>query len=204
MSTGGEGIGGKAAADGLLRQSKDLVDGAGREERQLHLLDPLTPEEMAFAQEQLGPGAGQLAVMRHAREQRKQRGGRKPGSRNRRTDDFDRYIRQFGRDPAITLMEIQSTPPEVLVERSRMMDPAKRQMTYSDAQSLRVRCAETLMPYMHGKKPIAVEVDAKGDFNLLIPGVNIGEVDARQAADGTFVLDADYTELPGGGEEGKP
>lgn len=163
--------------------------------RQLELLDPVTPEEMAIAQEELGHGAGKLAVLRHARDSRK---GRKPGSRNKRSDDFEKYIRGFGQDPAVTLMQIQSTPAEVLMDRSHALDNEKRKMTYGEAQALRVRCAEALMPYMHSKKPVAVDLSIDGDFTLLIPGVNVSEEDARQAAAGQFQL-GEWTEVEGEG-----
>ena len=148
MSTDHEKPGGKAAARDLAGETHALVTKRRAQEEQLALLDPVAPEDMARAQEELGPDAGHLAVLDHARGKRK---GRKPGSQNKRTEDFERYIRQFGRDPAITLMEIQSTPAEVLVERSKQIDPQKRRMSYADAQALRVRCAEGLMPYLHGK-----------------------------------------------------
>lgn len=184
--------GDKAVANGALGQAKALFEASRGEAQQLQFLDPLTAEEIHAAQERLGPSAGLVSVMREAR---KGKGGRKPNSRNRRTDDFARYIRQFGQDPAITLMEIQATPPEELVARSRLLDPEKRRMSYADAQSLRARCAEGLMPYIHAKKPIAVELGVEGDFNLLIPGLNITEQDARHAAEGSFVLEAEYVEI---------
>lgn len=184
--------GGKVVANGALAKAKEGFDGARREQSQMQFLDPLTAEEIAAAQDELGPNAGLVSVMRKAREGK---GGRKPGSRNRRTEDFARYLRQFGRDPAITLMQIQSSSPEELVARSKLLDPVKRQMSYGDAESLVIRCAEALMPYMHSKKPVAVDVSIDGDFNLLIPGLNINEADAQSAANGTFVLDAQYDEV---------
>ena len=151
--------GGKLVADELIAQSKALFESAAAEEQQLDLLDPVSPEDMALAQEELGPLAGNIAVLRHARLKKQ---GRPMGSRNKRTDDFEAYICQFGSDPAVTLMEIQSTPPEMLVERSRQIDPIKRRMSYADAQALRVRCAEALMPYLHGKKPVTVDATIRG------------------------------------------
>lgn len=182
---------GKAVIEGLVDETKALVEAATARERQLELIDPVSPEEMSEAQEQLGFGAKRLAVLHQARENRR---GRKPGSRNRRTQEFVDYLRTFGPDPAVTLMQIQGTPAEILAERSAAMDPDKRRLSYGDAQALRVRCAETLMPYFHGKQPVKVEVGIDGDFNLLIPGVNIGAADAASAAAGTFLLDADYLE----------
>lgn len=149
----------KAIAEQLAGEAKALVEAAAADEQQLDLLEPVSAEEMAEAQEALGPNAGNLAVLRHAREKRR---GRPKGSKNRRSDDFEQYIRQFGQDPAITLMQIQSTPPEVLVERSRQIDPVKRRLSYGDAQALRVRCAEGLLPYLHGKKPVTVDANIRG------------------------------------------
>lgn len=151
--------GGKTVADQLVAQSKALFEAAAAEQEQLDLLDPISPEEMALAQEELGPNAGNIAVLQHARAKKK---GRPLGSRNKRTDDFAAYILQFGHDPARTLMEIQSTAPEMLVERSRQLDPVKRRLAYGDAQALRVRCAEALMPYLHGKKPVTVDANIRG------------------------------------------
>lgn len=148
------------AAD-LLAQSKALVEQAAAEEAQLALLDPLDAEDMALAQAELGPEAGTLAVLQHAREARA-KGGRRPGVRNRRTDDFRRYLLSFGQDPAVTLMQIQTTQPEILMERSSKLDFMKRRMSYGDAQALRVRCAEALLPYVHSKQPIAIDGTIRG------------------------------------------
>jgi hypothetical protein len=180
------------AVDAVLRDAQRLVSAAAREQQQLELADPLTADEIFEAQEELGFGAGTIAVMRQAR---KKRAGRPKGRLNRRSDDFVRYIAQFGQDPAITLMQIQTTPPEELVARSHMLDPVKRRMSYADAQSLRARCAEGLMPYFHSKKPLAVDLGLNGDFNLLIPGLNITEADAAAAGAGQFMLEGDYVDV---------
>lgn len=194
--------GGKEWAQGAVGEAKALVEGTrGSAPEQLQFLP--TPEDMQDAERYLRQDTGrspeQSAVLAEARK----RAGRKPGSRNRRTDDFARYILQFGQHPAITMMQIQATPAEVLVERSAAMDPAKRRLSYGDAQALRIRCAEGLLPYIEGKKPVAVDISVNGDYNLLIPGLNISEDDARRAADGQFVLDAEFVEFDGeGGENG--
>lgn len=194
--------GGKAWADGAVRAGKDALEDArtGGEPEQMALLP--TPEEMADAHHFLAQDrrGGVVPVREVLGEARKR--GRKPGSRNRRTDDFARWILSHGQHPAVTLMQIQSTPPEVLVERSAAMDSPKRRLTYGDAQNLRARCADILMPYLEGKKPIAVEHSVNGDFNLLIPGLNISDADARLAAAGEFVIDADVVQyLPLGIDE---
>lgn len=171
--------------------------------KQVDFLDVPTPEEMARSRKELnacGDEFDEIDVLDHARKKRSH-AGRKPGSKNRRTKDFERYILQNGnRDPALVLAEIASTPPEILVQRSQAMDPIKKRLDYGQAQALRLRAAEGLMPYMHGKKPVQVEVTADGDFNLIIPGVNVSQDDARKLAAGEFVFgppveDADFEEV---------
>lgn len=173
-------------ADELVRQSRDLLDGARAENEQLTLLEPVTPEDMALAREQLGPKAGEMAVLRAAREGKR---GRPKGSRNRRSDDFAKYLLGFGQHPAVTMMQIQSSDPEVLVERSKTIDLPKRRMSYADAQALRIRCAEALLPYLESKKPVAVDMTFTGVADLFIEGVTHT---AEEIAD---VIDAEFLPL---------
>lgn len=185
--------GGKQEAAGMIAGAKDLFEQAEVDERQLELLDPVSPEEMAEAREVLGPEAGRLAVLRHAREERKR--GRPRGSKNKRTEDFARYLLQFGQDPAITMMQIQSTPPEVLIQASEQPkvhsfqkdgtpNVVTERMTYAEAQALRVRCAEGIMPFIHSKKPIAVDQTIRG----IVVHEEIGEVRRRgEAIDGEIL-----------------
>ena len=194
MSIDPKDRGGKAVADSVLAQSREIVANAQAEEEQLSLLEPVTPEEMAEAQEELGRDAGNLTVLRHARAKRR---GRPKGSRNKRTDDFARFILSYGQDPAITLMRIQSTPPEVLVQRSKDLDPVKRQMSYGDALGIIVRCAEALQPYVHSKRPVAVDMTFSGVSDLYIEGVTHT---AEEMAD---VVEAEFMPVddePEGGE----
>lgn len=159
----------KIIAD-IVADAKLLLAEQGEELHQLDLLDPVTPEEMLEAREALGPNAGPIAVLAHARERKR---GRPAGARNKRTDDFARYLLSFGQHPAITMMQIQSTPPEVLIEASRQEkvhsfrrdgtpNVVIERMTYEAAQSLRTRCAEGLLPYVESKKPIAVDATIRG------------------------------------------
>lgn len=180
--------GGKALADDLIADAKALFEAATVEEQQLELLDPISPEEMLEAREAIGPGAGRLAVLQEARKRRK---GRPKGARNKRTDDFAKYLMQFGQHPAITMMQIQSTPPDVLIEASKQQkvhsfnkygEPnlVTERMTYEAAQALRVRCAEGLMPFLESKKPVAVDATIRGV--MLVE--EIGRVDRGRTIDG--------------------
>jgi hypothetical protein len=150
------------AADDALADAKALYEAALSEEEQeqLELLEPLTAEETAAAQEELGPLAGPLSVMRHARAKRK--AGRPKGARNKRTHDFERMLAAHGPDPAVVLAKILADSEEAMVERSRAMDPEKRRLSYADARAMRIRCAEALLPYRHGKKPVQVDATIRG------------------------------------------
>jgi hypothetical protein len=155
-------IGGKTVAEENLRDAKAVFDEAASDEQhQLDLLaEPLTAEEVARAQEELGQSAGRLTVLHKARENRKK--GRVLGSRNRRTDDFVRYLSQFGPDPAVVLMQIVGESEEAMLERSYANDPVKRRLAWGDARSMRIRAAETLIPYFYGKQPVRVDATIRG------------------------------------------
>lgn len=180
------------AAEEFIAEEKRQFEDQGRQvvtPEQLSLLGTPSPEEMHAARERLGPKAGTLSVVNEARR------GRKPGSRNKRTAEFRDFLLRFGQHPGITMMQIQNTPPEVLVEQSKAVDPPKRRLSYGDAQQLRLRAAEGLLPFMESKMPVKVDVGVDGDFNLIIPGLNVSQEDADAAAAGTFVLEADYDEV---------
>jgi hypothetical protein len=183
-----------------LSDAKSLLEAAAVEEEQLDLLAPPSPEEMAEAREDLGPEAGKLAVLRHAREKRR---GRPKGARNKRTDDFARYLLSFGQHPAITMMQIQSTPPEALIEASKQEKVHSfskagearivvERLSYEQAQSLRIRCAEGLMPFLESKKPVAVD--------MTIRGVDVIEEAPRQLTGGA--VDGDFVEVAPVEDEG--
>lgn len=203
---------GKEAVEDVLRQSQALVDQAAADEaRQMDFLEPVTPEDVLEAREALGPNAGNYSVLQEARKRKR---GRPAGSRNKRTDDFVRYIASHGQDPAITLMQIQSTPQEVLIENSRRMRRrvvTKRgleiteiqTMSYETATSLRVRCAEALMPFIHGKRPLAVDLNITGISDLVIEGVTHTRDEIANLYDGEFVdVDDDDLTTPGGDDVG--
>ena len=159
-----------AIAAEAVRGAKEFLAEQQAAEEQLELLAPVTAEEMLEAREQMGPDAGRLAVLKVARERRR---GRPKGAQNKRTDDFARYLLSFGQHPALTMMEIQSTQPEVLIEASKQpkvhsfqkdgtANVVTERMTYGEAQALRVRCAEGLLPYIESKKPVAIDATIRG------------------------------------------
>ena len=182
-----------------LDQAKDLVATARVEAEQLDMLNP-TPEEILEARERLGPLAGNMAALREARTRQR---GRPKNAKNKRTDDFARYLLQFGQHPSITMMQVQATPPEVLVENSRrtvskvlkggkdrddkIVQVVEETLTYEAAQSLRIRCAEGLLPYLESKKPVAVDMTFSGVADLMIEGVTHSAEEMRDIVDADFL-----------------
>lgn len=196
MST--DETGDRAVVGEFVRQAKDLVEAAREPDpMQLDMLDPVTPEEMAEARERLGPQAGRLSVLRDARDSKR---GRPPGARNKRTDDFARYILSFGQHPAVTMMQIQATPPEILIQASEQpkvhsfqrdgtANIVTERLTYAEAQSLRIRCAEGLLPYLESKKPVAVDMTFSGISDLIIAGETHSDEEVRD------ILEAEFAEV---------
>lgn len=181
---------------------------ARQDAQQFDFLDEPSAEDLARSHKELeaaGEKFDHLDVLDHARAKRA-KPGPKPGSKNRKTKDFERFLDAHGiPDPALVLGRILATPAEVHVQRSKVMDPSKKQLTYAGAKALQVRCAEALLPYKYGKKPVPVDLNVHGDFSLSIRGENISQVDADKAAAGEFVLggpveDAEYTEVSEGAE----
>lgn len=191
----------KVAAD-FVADAKAMVEAERVQAEQLDLLDPVSPEDMLVAREELGPGAGRLGVLRRARESKR---GRPPGARNKRTDDFAKYLLGFGQHPAITMMQIQATPPEVLIEASQQEKVHSfrkdgqpnlviERLSYEAAQSLRIRCAEALMPYVESKRPVAVDMTFTGVADLVIEGITHT---AQEVAD---IVDAEFLAIDGEGD----
>ena len=191
-------------SDGISTAASQMVEDAKRahdardlvQAEQLDLLGVPTPTEMLEARRRLGGSANALEVTAEARR------GRKPGSKNRAGQDFRRYIAGFGQDPAITLMQLQSTPAEILMEQSRRTytridkhgNPHEIvvEMSYSEAQQLRKQCAAELMPFIHAKQA-AVDVNGEAVAPLIISGTTHT---AQQVADilAAPPLDADWSE----------
>jgi hypothetical protein len=65
-------------------------------------------------------------------------------------------------------------------------------LSYEQAQSLRIRCAEGLMPFLESKKPVAVD--------MTIRGVDVIEEAPRQLTGGA--VDGDFVEVAPVEDEG--
>lgn len=178
----GEILGGAVEAD---RQAFDQArDAAAGEQQGLPLdlggaaLPDLSDSEDHMAlpdagdvlaiQAELGEGATiSMAVSEYRR--RAGAGGRKRGSKNKRTDDFSRWLLSHGPHPGLFMMRILGRPVDMLAAELRC-DP-------KEAVDRQIRCAAELLPYFEGKKPVEVNVSGKGGMALVLPGVVQGTVD---------------------------
>lgn len=152
---GGAGVSTKQGLAPLIAEAaaaaKTAMDAREAELQQLELEDPLTGEELLEAKGELGLGAGRLAVVAKARENRR---GRPPGAKNRSTEDMRRYLLQFGPDPLVGAMRLQAEDPLILAELwgCKPLEVVDRQL----------RARELVSPYMHSKKPVAVDMAIRG------------------------------------------
>lgn len=198
---------GAGAIEQAVADVKRAFDADVVEQSQLNLLDPVTPEEMLEAREDLGSSAGTMTLLRHAREKRR---GRPLGAKNKRTDDFAKYLLQFGQDPMVGAMRLANTAPEVLVENSRrefvkfVGKDRKRTvwtaptMSYGDALSQIARARELIAPYLHGKQPVVVSHDFSGLRDLVIEGVTHSREEIRDIVDADFIAIEDQSGDEGG------
>lgn len=109
--------------------------------------------------------------------------GRPRGSRNRRTQEWVDYLLARYPSPLVALAETYSRPTaELATELACKRD---------EAFKLQLMAARELAPYLHQKQPVAVEVDARGEVNLVISGFDglgetIGQGAGATVIEGTF------------------
>lgn len=185
----------------LDQAGRDFAADVAREE-QLDLLNPVTAEEMVEAREELGPDAGHMTVLRHARERRR---GRPLGAKNKRSDDLAKYLLQFGEDPLVGAMRLATAAPEVLIEASKQEKVHSfskageariviERLTYGEAVALQMRARELIAPYIHGKKPVQVVHDFSGLKDLVIEGVTHTREEVEDIVDADFIAIEDQRE----------
>lgn len=127
---------------------------------------------------------GSLKLLRDAA--RKRGVGRPRGSRNKRTQQLaDWFVHQFG-DPMAVLGEIMSMPVDVLYQQMVLAqggESKEKKVTGKDALRLKVEAAKEAMPYVHGKKPIEVDLKSRPDAVIFIPGLNAPDGDSKVMAE---------------------
>lgn len=179
----------RAAAEG------EQLDLLGDQARAIAEAVPdLDPEEEA---DQLGlPDASEIleiqreqggtvyqAVAEHRR--RSGAGGRKKGSRNKRTAEFRQFILSQGGHPGVFLQRIFDRPTEVLA--------AELGCSKEKALDKQIRASSELLPYVEGKQPVNVNVAVRGDFSL-VAGAGTGLFDGIEDADFEELEQLSFTE----------
>jgi len=154
----------RAAGEQLPLLGDDDMADLGESEAHIGLPDA---SEITAIQMELGCDV-KAAVAEHRKR------GRQPGAKGRRSNDFRRYMLQFGPHPGISMMRRIARPTEMLA--------AELGCSMLEAAHLQARCEAELMPYFEGKKPIDVNVNANGHMTLIIGGdqaVNGGMIEGH-------------------------
>lgn len=115
---------------------------------QLPLLEVAAPAEPAPA----APPPGERS-----------RGGRPPGAKNRRTEEWTEYLLSRYRSPLVVLAETYSRPVEVLA--------AELGITRAEAFKMQLTAARELAPYVHERQAIAVKPTGGAAVALILSGV---------------------------------
>lgn len=112
--------------------------------------------------------------------------GRKPGSKNKATEDWLEFIRRLHGDPMLALSRVMNMHPTEIA----------REMGISDVDAFRgwKDIVLGLMPYFHRKQPIAIEADDGGQ--VIVVGVSRALATKIMASgQGDNVLEADFVDV---------
>lgn len=119
--------------------------------------------------------------------------GRPVGSRNRRTEDWQRLVLSTHRSPLLVLADVYSMPVEELAKRLKcdLLDAAKLQIT----------AARELAPYVHQRLPQAVDLNVGGalpTLTIVMPGAAApGSPASAEAGEVVDLLADDIVEYQG-------
>lgn len=130
--------------------------------------DPAAPPAPAAEQLALLPGEGETA----AAEVVERGAGRPKGSKNRRTEEWTRYVTARYGSPLEALAKVMQGGPEELAR--------KLGVDLVEGFDRWVRVTEALLPYLHGKQPTAVTVDGAAPAPVVLQVTP--EAAARMAA----------------------
>lgn len=101
----------------------------------------------------------------------KGKAGRRPGSRNKRTEAVTAWLLSQGRHPLLVMMEAYAMSPAELCARIGIMDPGADQLL--DVFKLQMRMAEAVAPYVAQRQAQAVQLDGKGGLTISFEGVSL-------------------------------
>lgn len=122
--------------------------------------------------------------------------GRRPGSRNKRTEAVSAWLLSQGRHPVLVMMEAYALTPAELAERIGIEEPDGDQLL--ELFKLQLRMAEAVAPYVAQKLPQAVDLTsaAGGDFQLTFLGVSLPARGGAAEETGGPVIDHATLRLP--------
>lgn len=90
--------------------------------------------------------------------------GRPPGSRNRSTEDWSRYLLTRYRSPLIGLAEIAQASPAAMVAELGGAEAC----SLLDALKVIMQAQQALAPYLHQKQPTAIDGGGVGLMTVII------------------------------------
>lgn len=155
-----------AAVEAILAKTPETQAGA---------LRVLRAEQLALI-----PSAAELALHEDPESAERAGPGRPPGSRNRRTDEWVRFISARYRDPRLFLAEAFNRPAAELA--------AELGCDRLEAFKLQLVAAKELAPFMAQKQPIAVQVQQNGEVRLTLVAPERRPI--PQPGDGAKVINA--------------
>lgn len=142
---------------------------------------PMAPEQLALLPEPALPDVARTASPA---------GGRPPGSRNRRTQEWVDLILGQYRSPLLFLATIYNRTPQQLAEQAdlRKWQPAlsgedhgKWVLDTGEALRMQIAAAKELAPFLHQKLPTALEVSGKSAGVILVGELPVGDSEVGQA-----------------------
>ena len=108
--------------------------------------------------------------------------GRPPGARNKRTQKMVEYITNHYGSPLDRLAQLYSADPAELAK--------KYKIKIEHALELMKSAAVAALPYVEQKRPISVDIEGKGTFQLIIGDVGQGDLDQANEEGFSVVIDA--------------
>lgn len=134
--------------------------------------EPVAPSQLGlFGAEIVDPdGVGDARPVSGAK------GGRPPGARNRRSEEWCRWLLTRFRSPLIGMAELASADPIELATLLRCPP--------LEAARLMLQAQTSLAPYLHERRPQALELPNGAGFTLIL---NSGAADAGASA-GTIAV----------------
>lgn len=106
------------------------------------------------------PSATELAFQTDAERAERSGPGRPPGSRNKSTEDWTRFLTANYRDPRLFLAEAYSRPAAELGRELNCSTEA--------AFKLQLVAAKELLPYVGQKQPVAIAISSEREVTLVL------------------------------------